>query len=171
MIRAAALFLLVLGGGALQAKECGVSGTTAILPFAGTWRSDDSDQEIGFGRGELTYRYGDMEKPAAVHLVPKHGQDDAGDVHLDCQILDAAGLDRMLAELDKYVAALPDNADERATMTTLRSRLRHPPYHVVIEEGDESVDRVFLVGDQLLQVWEGEGQLTLHYFRRIQPPG
>ncbi|HMA50552.1 MAG TPA: hypothetical protein VKP60_12410 [Magnetospirillaceae bacterium] len=167
MIRAA-LLLLVFASGTLHAEECGVSGTKAILPFAGTWRSEDGD-EVGFGRGLRTYRYGDMEKPAAAHLVPKNGQEDADDVHLDCQTLDAAGIDRMLAELDEYVAALPDNGDERGTMVTLRSRLRHPPYHLVTEEGDESISRFILLNGELLEVWEGEARLTLHHYRKVQP--
>ena len=156
------------------AEECGVSGTDAMAPFFGSWRSSEGDQ-IVFGKGSFSFEHpspnAQKSEAMPMHLVPQGQVLEPDDMHFDCQTLDAAEVERMMVALEDYISPYIDDpayGDQRGAIADLRARLRHPPYKAVTADQYESTERFILASDgELLAVWTGDATLTLQRYRKV----
>lgn len=167
------LLALVLAASA-EAEECGLSGTAAMAPFFGSWRSPEGD-EIVFGKGSFSFEHpnptAEKSEATPMHLVPEGQVLEPADMHFDCQTLDAAEIEHMMTALDEYIGPYADDPaydEQRDAIADLRARLRHPPYKALTADQYESTERFILASDgELLAVWTGDASLTLQRYRKV----
>jgi len=167
-MRAAALSLILVAFGA-QAEECGPHRAQGLLPFTGTWQTQEG-WITKFDRGAVGYQRPDMKKIALLHIVAAGKVEEPDDVSLDCRTLDSAGIAKLLAEQEDYAAMMkggPDYANGHAAVVGLTALLTHPSYHLVVVTGYESITYYIMAGkDDLVSIWNGEAQLSVENLKR-----